>query len=139
MTGRTTEALWYAAAGLAEIRPEPLPEPGPGEVQVRALHSAISRGTERLVLTGRVPASEFGRMRAPFMVGTFPFPVKYGYSAVGLVERGPAALEGRVVFTLYPHQSVFNVPAAAVAPVPNLVKDARAVIGDNVETGLSVV
>src|SRR5262245_54182520 len=102
--GRTAEALWYAAAGRAEIRSEPLLEPGPGEVQVRSLHSGISRGTERLVLAGRVPPSEFGRMRTPFMVGAFPFPVKYGYSAVGLVERGPAALEGRVVFTLYPHQ-----------------------------------
>src|SRR5262249_1041905 len=139
MTGRTTEALWYAAAGRAEIRSEPLLEPGPGEVQVRALHSGISRGTERLVLTGRVPPSEFGRMRAPFMVGAFPFPVKYGYSAVGLVERGPAALEGRVVFTFYPHQSVFNVPAAAVAPVPNPVPAARAVLGANMETALNAV
>jgi len=139
MTGRTTEALWYAAAGRAEIRSEPLLEPGPGEVQVRALHSGISRGTERLVLAGRVPPSEFGRMRAPFMVGAFPFPVKYGYSAVGLVERGPAALEGRVVFTLYPHQSVFNVPAAAVAPVPNPVPAARAVLGANMETALNAV
>jgi NADPH:quinone reductase-like Zn-dependent oxidoreductase len=128
---RTAEALWYVAPGRAENRSEPLPEPGPGEVQVRALHSGISRGTERLVLTGRVPASEFGRMRAPFMAGTFPFPVKYGYSAVGLVERGPAALEGRVVFALYPHQSVFNVPADAVAPVPNPVPASRAVLALN--------
>jgi NADPH:quinone reductase-like Zn-dependent oxidoreductase len=134
---RTTEALWYAAEGRAEIRSEPLLEPRPGEVQVRALHSGISRGTERLVPAGRVPLSEFGRMRAPFMIGTFPFPVKYGYSAVGLVERGPAALAGRVVFTLYPHQSVFNVPADAVAPVPRQVPAARAVLAANMETALN--
>ena len=30
-------------------------------------------------------------MRAPLMAGEFPFPVKYGYSAVGVVEAGPAA------------------------------------------------
>jgi threonine dehydrogenase-like Zn-dependent dehydrogenase len=92
-----------------------------------------------LVLTGRVPTSEFGRMRAPFMTGTFPFPVKYGYSVVGLVERGPAALEGRVVFTLYPHQSVFNVPADAVAPVPDPVPASRAVLAANMEAALNAV
>jgi len=42
---------------------------------VRALYGAISRGTEALVLAGRVPQSEFERMRAPFMAGNFPFPV----------------------------------------------------------------
>src|ERR1043165_8069120 len=107
------EALWYAAPGRAEIRPEPVGEPGPGEVQVRALHSGVSRGTERLVLAGHVPPSEFQRMRAPFMAGTLSLPGKYGYSAVGRVERGPAKLEGRTVFALHPHQSLFNVPAEA--------------------------
>ena len=41
---------------------------------MRALFGAISRGTERLVQAGRVPASEYDRMRAPFMGGAFPFP-----------------------------------------------------------------
>ena len=49
---RDGEALWYSAPGRAEIRAEPLAAPGPGEVRVRALFSAISRGTERLVLAG---------------------------------------------------------------------------------------
>ena len=89
LTRKSAEALWYVGAGHAEIRNEPLAEPGPGEVRVRALYSAISRGTERLVLAGRVPTSEFERMRAPFMGGNFPFPVKYGYSTVGSVEAAP--------------------------------------------------
>jgi threonine dehydrogenase-like Zn-dependent dehydrogenase len=137
--GRTAEALWYAAAGRPEIRVEPLAEPGPDEVQVRALHSGISRGTERLVLAGRVPPSDFERMRPPFMAGTFSFPVKYGYSAVGRVERGPAGLQGRVVFALHPHQSLFNVPAEAVVPIPNAVPPARAVLAANMETALNAV
>ena len=57
---------------------------------MRALFGALSRGTEALVLGGRVPESEFERMRAPFMGGSFPFPVKYGYATVGTVEAGPA-------------------------------------------------
>ena len=90
-----------------------------GDVRVRALCGALSRGTERLVLAGHVPASEFERMRAPFMGGNFPFPVKYGYSTVGSVEAGPADLEGRIVFALYPHQTLFNVPSSAVVRLPN--------------------
>ena len=133
------EALWYVGAGHAEIRDEPLAEPGPGEVRIRALYSAISRGTERLVLAGRVPRSEFERMRAPFMAGAFSFPVKYGYAMVGRVERGPAALQGRPVFVLHPHQSVFNVPAEAVAPIPTNVPPARAVLAANMETALNAM
>ena len=139
MPDQNAEALWYVGSEHAEIRPEPVAEPGAGEVQVRTLHSGISRGTERLILAGRVPPSEFERMRAPFMGGAFPFPVKYGYAAVGLVERGPAKLEGCIAFALHPHQSLFNLPADAVAPIPNSVPAARAVLAANMETALNAV
>ena len=135
----TAQALWYVGAGRAEIRIEPLAEPGPGEVRVRALYSAISRGTERLVLAGRVPPSEFERMRPPFMAGNFPFPVKYGYALVGRVEAGPAELRGRTVFALHPHQSLFNVPSSAVVVLPDGVPPARAVLAANMETALNAV
>jgi threonine dehydrogenase-like Zn-dependent dehydrogenase len=133
------EALWYVAPGRAEIRSEPLAEPGPGEVRVRTLFSGISRGTERLVLGGKVPESEYERMRGPFMDGAFPFPVKYGYAAVGRVERGPAELSGRTVFALHPHQSLFNVAAEAVVALPEGVPAERAVLAANMETALNAV
>jgi NADPH:quinone reductase-like Zn-dependent oxidoreductase len=136
---RTAEALWYIGPGRAEIRAEPLATPKPGEVQVRALHSAISRGTERLVLGGRVPPCEFERMRAPLMAGAFPFPVKYGYATVGRVEVGPAEWQGRMVFALHPHQSAFNMPIEALTPVPDRVPPARAVLAANMETALNAV
>jgi NADPH:quinone reductase-like Zn-dependent oxidoreductase len=133
----TAKALWYAATGRAELRDEPLAAPALGEVRVRALHSGISRGTERLVFSGRVPESEFERMRAPFMAGVFPFPVKYGYAMVGRVEQGPD--QGRIVFALHPYQAVFNVPAEAVTPVPDGVPPARAVLAANMETALNAM
>lgn len=139
MLDQTTKALWYIGAGRTEVRDEPLVEPGPGEVLVRVLYSAISRGTERLVLAGRVPPSEFERMRAPFMAGNFPFPVKYGYATVGRVEHGPAELQGRLVFALHPHQSAFTVPVEAVVPIPESVPAARAVLAANMETALNAV
>jgi NADPH:quinone reductase-like Zn-dependent oxidoreductase len=133
------KALWYVAPGRAELRAEEVPAPKAGGVCVRAIYGAISRGTERLVHAGRVPASEFERMRAPMMGGAFPFPVKYGYATVGRVEAGPAELEGRIVFSLYPHQDVFTLPAAAVHAVPEDVPPARAVLAANMETALNAV
>jgi NADPH:quinone reductase-like Zn-dependent oxidoreductase len=133
------KALWYIAPGLAELRPEAVAAPGPGEVRVRALYGAVSRGTERLVCHGRVPVGEFDRMRAPLMRGTFPFPVKYGYATVGRIEDGPESLRDRVVFALHPHQSLFSLPAAAVAPVPDGIPPARAALAANMETALNAV
>ena len=104
---------------------------------MRALHGAISRGTEALIAAGRVPDSEFERMRAPFMAGAFPFPVKYGYATVGRVEAGPPDLLGRNVFALHPHQTLFDVPAEAAVPVPEDVPAARAVLAANMETALN--
>ncbi|MGB8398709.1 zinc-dependent alcohol dehydrogenase [Bradyrhizobium sp.] len=133
------QALWYSGPGQADIREEALPAPGAGEVRVRALYGAVSRGTEALVLAGRIPASEFERMRAPFMAGHFPFPVKYGYATVGRIEGGADELHGRTVFTLYPHQNFFNVPANAVVALPKDLPPQRAVLAANMETALNAV
>ncbi len=75
---------------------------------MRTLFSGISRGTERLVFEGGIGQSEWERMRCPMQEGAFPFPVKYGYCATGVVEDGPAELVGRQVFCLHPHQDFFN-------------------------------
>lgn len=133
------QALWYAAPGRAEIREEMLGTLAPGAARVRALSSALSRGTEALIFRGGVPESEYQRMRAPFMGGSFPFPVKYGYASVGQVEAGPADLVGRAVFTLYPHQTLYDVPAGAVVALPDGVPPSRGVLGANMETALNAV
>jgi threonine dehydrogenase-like Zn-dependent dehydrogenase len=132
-------AFWTVAPGRGELRAEPLPQTPAGCVRVRTLYSGISRGTEALVFNGRVPASEWQRMRAPFQAGDFPAPVKYGYMSVGEVVEGPAEYRGRRVFCLYPHQSEYVVPADAVAPLPDRLPPARAVLGANMETALNAV
>jgi NADPH:quinone reductase-like Zn-dependent oxidoreductase len=133
------KALWYVGPGRTELREETVAAPKAGEARVRALFGAISRGTERLVHAGRVPASEYDRMRAPLMGGAFPFPVKYGYATVGRVEAGPAELRERLVFSLHPHQSLFTLPAEAALPVPDDVPPRRAVLAANMETALNAV
>ena len=105
-------ALWYVKPGEVELRNAPLPPLEPGKVQIRMAFSGVSRGTERLVMGGLVPEAERARMRAPLQEGDFPFPVKYGYCAVGTVEAGPKDLIGKTVFCLHPHQTVFQAPAA---------------------------
>ncbi|MCC6891137.1 MAG: zinc-binding alcohol dehydrogenase [Hyphomicrobiales bacterium] len=130
-------ALWYVAKGRAQLQEEPTARPAAGEVRVRARFGAISRGTERLVFEGRVPHGEHERMRAPFMAGSFPFPVKYGYSVVGSVEEGVA--RGLQVFVLHPHQSEFIVPETAVVVVPARVPLPRAVLAANMETALNAL
>ncbi|UFN51363.1 zinc-binding alcohol dehydrogenase [Roseomonas sp. OT10] len=135
----TARALWTVAPGHAELREEILPEPGPDQALVRMLASGVSRGTERLVLHGRVPRSQWATMGAPLMEGALPFPVKYGYAAVGLVEAGPEPLMGRRVFCLHPHQDRFLAPAAMCIPVPDAVPDTRAVLAANMETALNIV
>jgi len=132
-------ACWVVAPGRAELRAETLPPPAAGEVRVRTLHSAVSRGTEGLVFRGEVPASEVQRMRAPFQAGDFPAPVKYGYISVGVVEAGPPDLIGRTVFCLHPHQTRYNVPADAVHPLPPGVPASRAVLAAHLETAVNAL
>ncbi len=132
-------ACWVVGPSRAEIRPETLAPLREGEVRVRSLHSGVSRGTEALVFRGEVPASEWQRMRAPFQAGDFPAPVKYGYVNVGVVEAGPPELLGRPVFCLHPHQTHYQVPAAAVLPLPEGVPPARAVLAAYLETAINAL
>jgi NADPH:quinone reductase-like Zn-dependent oxidoreductase len=132
-------SFWLGAPGRGELREVMLRPPEEGEALVRACASGISRGTEALVFQGRVPPSQYEAMRAPFQEGAFPAPVKYGYAAVGIVERGPALLLGRRVFALHPHQDRFVVPAEALLPVPDDVPDARAVLAANMETAVNAL
>ena len=130
-------AFWIVAPGRGEIREEILPPARSDDVEVRALFSGISRGTEALVFKGRVPPSEYARMRAPFQAGDFPAPIKYGYASVGCVDRGPRDVEGRNVFVLYPHQTRYVVPARSAYVLPEGVPPGRAILAANLETAIN--
>ncbi|HLJ04492.1 MAG TPA: zinc-binding alcohol dehydrogenase [Solirubrobacteraceae bacterium] len=132
-------AFWLCAPGCGEIRPLTLPEPQRDEVMVRTLWSGVSRGTEALVFRGDVPREQYDSMRAPYQEGQFPAPVKYGYLNVGVVEVGPPKLRGRTVFCLYPHQTAYVVPSAAVTVVPEGVPPTRAVLAGTVETAVNAL
>ena len=133
----SADSLWFTGPGRVERRTADLPAMSPGQLRVRALVSGISRGTEALVFHGRIPSSEWARMRCPFQEGEFPFPVKYGYAMVGQVEAGPAERLGQRVFSLHPHQSRFHVPGDAALIVPGDVATPRAALAPQMETALN--
>jgi threonine dehydrogenase-like Zn-dependent dehydrogenase len=78
-------------------------------------------------------------MRAPFQQGAFPFPIKYGYCAVGRVEAGPTDMLGREVFCLHPHQARFNAPIDALRLLPANTPPRRATLAANMETALNAL
>jgi len=159
----TARQFWIREPGRGEIRTRDLGRRPEGAVRVRTLFSGISRGTESLVFRGEVPPSQREAMRAPFQEGDFPGPVKYGYLSVGRVEEAPEGAEGRpaadanggsegreidaspdsllgrTVFCLHPHQDLYDVPADAVALVPDGVPAGRAILAAQMETAVNVV
>lgn len=136
---KTAKALWIEGENSCAIRQSELAEAGADEVVVRSLYSGISRGTESLILHGRVPVSEHERMRGPHMEGEFPFPVKYGYASVGTVEAGADDLQSPPVFCLHPHQDRYVVNADFLHPLPAGLPPQRAVLAANMETALNIV
>ena len=128
-----TRAFWTVAPGRGELRTERLPAEGADSLHLETLASGISRGTERLVFEDRVPPSQYEAMRAPLMGGAFPYPVKYGYSAVG------CEADGRRYFVLHPHQDRIVAPAAMCVEIPDAVPTHRAVLAANMETALNIV
>ena len=128
----SARAFWTVSPGRGEVREEILAPPGPADVLVRTLATGVSRGTEALVFAGRVPPDQFEAMRAPLMGGAFPFPVKYGYCAVGVRP------DRRRVFVLHPHQDAFHAPAAMCVDVPDAIPTNRAVLAANMETALNI-
>lgn len=129
----TARAFWTIAPGQGEIRAEALPAlPPPGHTRLRARATGISRGTESLVFAGRVPPSQYATMGAPLMAGAFPFPVKYGYSAVATDGHG------RRHFVLHPHQTLFDAPSGMCIPIPDAVPTPRAVLAANMETAVNI-
>ncbi len=132
-------AYWTMAPRHGVLRTEAARNPGPGEALVRTICSGISHGTEMLVHAGRIPPEIAESMRAPFQVGSWPGPIKYGYLSVGMVEEGPASLKGSRVFCLHPHQDRYVVPASALTQVPDAVPSDRAVLAGTVETGINAL
>ena len=133
-------AVWFTAPRVAELREERVAPPGPGEVRVRAISSAVSHGTEMLVYRGEVPPDL--ALDLPTLAGSFSFPIKYGYATVGRVLDAGAGADfepGDPVFVHHPHQDVFVVRADLPVLLPGDLDPETGLFFANVETALNVV
>ena len=132
-------ALWFTAPRTAELRPEKVPPPRPGEVRIKSIASAISHGTEMLVYRGEVPAGL--PLDLPTLAGSFSFPIKYGYATVGRVlDAGAGSFSpGDLLFVHHPHQDTFVVPAELPVRLPDGLDPTLGLFFANLETALNVV
>jgi 2-desacetyl-2-hydroxyethyl bacteriochlorophyllide A dehydrogenase len=134
-------ALWFTVPRTAALREETVSSPGPGEVRVEAIASAVSAGTEMLVYRGEVP--EDLPLDLPTLEGSYAFPIKYGYAAVGnILDTGPGVENlspGDAVFIHHPHQEVFVVPARMSVRLPDGFDPLIGIFAANMETALNVV
>jgi 2-desacetyl-2-hydroxyethyl bacteriochlorophyllide A dehydrogenase len=134
-------SVWFAGPRRVELRDEVLPALGPADVQIDAIASAISHGTEMLVFRGQVPESL--ALDLPTLRGSFAFPIKYGYASVGRVVRRGSAVErlriGDAVFAHHPHQAAYVVHETLPIRLPDALDPTHGVFLANIETAINVV
>jgi 2-desacetyl-2-hydroxyethyl bacteriochlorophyllide A dehydrogenase len=135
--------LVFTGPSAVEVRREPVPSPGPGEVLVHTSLSAISAGTELLIYAGLAPAGMPADSSLRSLPGTLTFPLRYGYASVGrIMAVGPGVDPSRrdtFVFAFQPHQTHFVAPAVETIPLPPDLPLERAVLLPSAETALNLV
>ena len=120
------------------MREEPVPEPGPEQVLVKTLVSAISPGTEMLIYRDQFPHEVPVDATIPSLAGTFHYPLKYGYAIVGQVVASgtqvPAGWKDRLIFAFHPHESHFLATPEELLPIPEGISPEVATMLPNMET-----
>src|SRR5512132_4465537 len=114
-------AVHFVAPRRVEVREVELPAPAEGQLLVAAEWSGISSGTELLAYRGETDPDLPLDETLGALAGTFAYPFRYGYSAVGRVVRPAGSLrEGQLVFAFHPHQDRFVADARAAIAVDGL-------------------
>ncbi|OFE11575.1 oxidoreductase [Pseudohongiella acticola] len=139
----TSRQLWFTAPQQLEERSVALPAPGPGQLRVKSLCSAISAGSELLVYRGELPEEMSLDANLASLSSASTYPLQYGYACVGEVmdvgEGVDLAWVGRRVFSFQPHASHFISTAEQLTPVPEDVDTEAAVFLPNMETAVNLV
>ena len=106
-------------------------------VLVKTIYSGISKGTEKLVSSKSVSKDQFELMKAPFQEGSFNLPIKYGYINVGNIIDGPKKYINKKIFSLYPHQDLYEISIQNLIFLPkgNLRKY---ILTANMETAINI-
>jgi len=132
------QALWHINPVSSDIlRSEP--EIQKNQCLLQSKYSLISVGTERTVSMGKVPVDLHDSMAVPYMKGAFSFPVKYGYSLVGKVLKGPSEWMGRNVHLMHPHQDYCYSNLSDLFILPPTIPLKRATLISNMETAVNAI
>ena len=134
-------ALWFTAPRTPTLRAETVASPGPGEVRVKTIASAVSAGTEMLVYPWRGPADL--RLDLPTLAGSYEFPIKYGYAAAGRVlDTGPGVerlSEGRSRLRPPSAPGYLRRSRTDARATPEDLDPVLGVFSANLETALNIV
>ena len=137
------QSLYFTEPFQVSLKKEPLSPPGPGQVMVQTLISAISPGTELLIYRGQAPQDMTADASIAALSGTLTFPLKYGYAAVGrVVELGPevaAHWQDKLVFSFHPHEDLFLAAPDELSLVPPGLDAEEAVFLPNMETAVTLI
>lgn len=139
----TASQLWFTAPFEVEVREVPLAAPGPGEVRVRSLYSAVSAGTELLLYRGQLPNDMALDTTLESLQAASQYPVQFGYACVGEVQQLGEGVDpgwqGQRVFSFQPHASHFIARPEQLIAVPDDVSSQAAVFLPNMETAVNLV
>ena len=136
-------ALLHVAERRVEAAEITLRRPGPGEVVIASVCSAISAGTEAMIYAGAFPqGAALDTGIASLQAAAFAYPFAYGYALVGrVVERGAqvdALWQDARVFVFHPHQDRIVAPVSACQRVPDGIAPEAALYFPQIETALTL-
>ncbi|WP_336338427.1 MDR/zinc-dependent alcohol dehydrogenase-like family protein [Haloarcula brevis] len=133
--------LYFTGSESVAVEEAPIPRPGPAEVRVRTELSGISPGTELLVYRGEVSSQFDTDETIDALAGTFSYPLRYGYAAVGRVTAVGDGVDDdwldQRVFAFNPHESHFLADPETL--VPTTLSPERAVFIPNAEAAVNFV
>jgi 2-desacetyl-2-hydroxyethyl bacteriochlorophyllide A dehydrogenase len=137
------KALYFDAPNRVSVKEEALAEPGPDQVLVQTLVSAISAGTELLFYRGEVPKDIPVDETIPSLAKQLEYPLKYGYAAVGkVIDVGKDVSDDwseQLVFAFNPHESHFVMSAKELIRIPESLSPDDLVFLPNMETAVSLL
>lgn len=136
------QRLVFLGAGSVAVETFDPGPPGPGQVTIRTVVTAVSAGTESLLWRGTWPEGmSLDGLWAPESDGA-RYPVGYGYASVGQVEALGAGVDqswqGQWVFTFTGHQTRAVVPVEGLVALPPGLLPEDAVFVAALETALSL-
>src|SRR5688572_15139102 len=120
-----------------------MPVPGPGQVLINTMCSAVSPGTEMLLYRGQIPSSISLDATISSMQEPCSYPLQYGYACVGRVAEVGSGVSAswinKQVFAFQPHASHFVASVAQLIEVPPDIPPERAVFFANTETAVNLI